>query len=128
LAYRQKQPHPVLQLEQHPERQISVSSTLWSRTFTVDSNQCTTHRKVTHKDGPNQIYKHMKEGREGNWGMLKNRHIQPEEVTLILAETENCRYHPVYGPERRDSDVDMTIQVIKFWKAQYGGNPDSKPH
>jgi hypothetical protein len=66
----------------------------WCRcanTFTVDSDQCTTHRKVTHKDGPNQIYRHMKEGREGNWGMLKNRHLQPEEVPLTQAQVQQRR-------------------------------------
>jgi hypothetical protein len=37
----------------------------------------------------------MKEGREGNLGILQNRHIQPEEVTLISAENgviHGCGY------------------------------------
>jgi hypothetical protein len=63
--------------------------------FTVDSNQCTTHPKVSHKDGPNQIYRHMKEGREGNWGMIKNRHIQPDEVPLTPAEITAKRFEDI---------------------------------
>jgi hypothetical protein len=63
--------------------------------FTVDSNQCTTHPKVSHKDGPNQIYRHMKEGREGNWGMLKNRHIQPDEAPLTPAEITHKRFEDI---------------------------------
>jgi hypothetical protein len=60
--------------------------------FTVDSDQCTTHRKVQYKDGPNQIWRHMKEGREGNWGMLKNSNIQPEQTPLTPGETRGLRY------------------------------------
>ncbi|KZM28323.1 uncharacterized protein EKO05_0003615 [Ascochyta rabiei] len=40
--------------------------------FTVDSNQCTTHRKTTHKDGPNRIYTLMKRNEVGDWGMLRD--------------------------------------------------------
>lgn len=43
--------------------------------FTVHSNQCTTHGKTTHKDGPNKIYTLMKRNEEGNWGMIKDTHV-----------------------------------------------------
>ncbi|KAF9691897.1 hypothetical protein EKO04_009874 [Ascochyta lentis] len=40
--------------------------------FTVDSNQCITHGKTTHKDGPNRIYTLMKQNKTGTWGMLND--------------------------------------------------------
>jgi hypothetical protein len=64
----------------------------------------------------------MKEGREGNWGILKNRPIQREEVTLISAENgviHGCRY-----------DNPSHQLLSKFWKGQFGGkllNPESPP-
>jgi hypothetical protein len=32
--------------------------------FTVDSAQCTIHRKALYKDGPNAVYEKMKRGRK----------------------------------------------------------------
>jgi hypothetical protein len=69
--------------------------------FTVDSDQCTTHPKVQYKDGPNKVYKIMKDGREGNWGMLKNSYIQPEQTPLTPAELEHLRYK------------EMEVEVVK---------------
>jgi hypothetical protein len=75
--------------------------------FTVE-----THPKVSHKDGPNQIYRHMKEGRKGNWGMIKNRHIQPDEVPLTPAEITAKRFEDIeaevtkYGSKLRPSSID----------------------
>jgi hypothetical protein len=40
--------------------------------FTVDSNQCITHGKTTHKDGPNRIYTLMKRNETASWGMLRD--------------------------------------------------------
>ncbi|KAF2128152.1 hypothetical protein P153DRAFT_387107 [Dothidotthia symphoricarpi CBS 119687] len=60
--------------------------------FTVKSQQCTTHSKTLHKDGPNQIWELMADGREGNWGMLKNTHIQEEEKHLTKKEREKRCY------------------------------------
>jgi hypothetical protein len=41
--------------------------------FTVDSAQCTTHRKVLYKDGPNAVYDKLKKGYEVCWGDIKDR-------------------------------------------------------
>lgn len=44
--------------------------------FTVDSNQCTTHGKTAHKDGPNRIYTLMKRNEIATWGMIKDTSIE----------------------------------------------------
>jgi hypothetical protein len=68
----------------------------WSRCynqFTTDSDQCTIHNKRCHKDGPNQIFRLMKTNRVGNWGMLKNTHLDvPEPEPLSAAQEQETRY------------------------------------
>lgn len=51
--------------------------------FTVDSNQCTTHGKTTHKDGPNRIYTLMKNNKPGTWGMLKDTAAVEQDTTSL---------------------------------------------
>ncbi|KAH7086250.1 hypothetical protein FB567DRAFT_549760 [Paraphoma chrysanthemicola] len=51
--------------------------------FCVDSQQCTTHPKTIFKDGYNQIWREMKEGRTGNWGMLRNNNLKGENGQLM---------------------------------------------
>jgi hypothetical protein len=60
--------------------------------FTIDSNQCIIHGKTLHKDGPNKIWKMMKDGKAAYWGMLKNQNIEEEEVKLTPAEIEAQRH------------------------------------
>lgn len=40
--------------------------------FTVDSDQCTEHKKVVYKDGPNSIYTLMKRNQPATWGLIKD--------------------------------------------------------
>jgi hypothetical protein len=41
--------------------------------FTVESAQCTTHRKVLYKGGPNSIYEKLRKGKDVCWGDIKDR-------------------------------------------------------
>lgn len=50
--------------------------------FTVDSNQCTTHGKTTHKDGPNKIYTYMKRNQTATWGMIKDTNPIQDAVEI----------------------------------------------
>jgi hypothetical protein len=40
--------------------------------FTVEINQCTTHRKVLYKDGRNKIYEMLRRGDDASWGDIKD--------------------------------------------------------
>jgi hypothetical protein len=69
--------------------------------FTVDSNQCITHPKFQYKDGPNQIWRHLKEGRVGNWGMLKNRHMEQEQMPETTAEPAEPKWDDMLAEYER---------------------------
>jgi hypothetical protein len=47
--------------------------------FNLYSAGCYNHPKSLYKDGPNRVYFLLGKGKCGNWGMIKNIHIQPEE-------------------------------------------------
>lgn len=40
--------------------------------FIVDSDQCTEHKNVSYKDGPNSIYTWMKRNQPANWGIIRD--------------------------------------------------------
>lgn len=41
--------------------------------FTVKSEQCTVHKKILFKDGPNKVYEAMTKGMDATWGDIKDR-------------------------------------------------------
>jgi hypothetical protein len=59
--------------------------------FLVNSPQCGKHPRTAYKDGCNQIWRHMKESRVGNYGMIKNRHIKEEQRPLTTLELKDRR-------------------------------------
>jgi hypothetical protein len=59
--------------------------------FTTESKQCTTHSLPSHKDGPNRIYKLMKDNKVGNWGMLKNKHLLGDTGESLSPEEQYNR-------------------------------------
>ncbi|KAH7079943.1 hypothetical protein BKA63DRAFT_590183 [Paraphoma chrysanthemicola] len=76
-----------------------------SNQFCVNSQQCTKHLRTWHKDGPNQIWKHMKEGRVGNWGMLKNRHLEDKKPSAPAAALS---YHQ--GMDKLTEEVEIRVK------------------
>ncbi|KAF2820693.1 hypothetical protein CC86DRAFT_459646 [Ophiobolus disseminans] len=73
-------------------------------TFTTDSNQCTVHGKTTHKDGCTQIWKLMKDGKTGYWGMLKNRNVSKEVAPMSVEQQNRLEYEQMEEEVRRRVD------------------------
>jgi hypothetical protein len=64
-------------------------SNIFDTELTVDFIQCTTHHNVQYTDGPRQIWRHLKEGREDNYRMLKGAYIQPDQMQWSLFESHD---------------------------------------
>lgn len=81
--------------------------------FTVDSNQCTTHGKTTHKDGPNKIYTYMKRNETATWGVIKDANLNQEVEEL----PEWQRGQQNRGGARAENEADSELDPAALRRA-----------